>query len=62
MEMSPPPPPLLFVWCGLGRVATEKGGAEGGRVKVLDVPTGEVSWEPCGSVDLELDLDLRLKR
>lgn len=63
MEMSPPPPlPPLLVWCGLGRVATEKGGAEGGRLKVLDVPMGEFSCECGGSVERELERERRLKR
>lgn len=63
MEMSPPPPlPLLLVWWGLGRVATENGGADGGKLKVLEAPTGEVSCERGGSVERELERERRLKR
>lgn len=61
MEISPPLP-ALELWCGLGSVATENGGAEGGRLKVLDAPMGEFSWERGGSVERELERERRLKR
>lgn len=61
IEISPPLP-ALELWCGLGRVATENGGAEGGKLKVLDVPIGEVSWERGGSVERELERERRRNR